>query len=185
MAFDRKNLSVIVNNVKSGNVPSLWLFYNSASDTVTTSGYFTDKRLNVGDQIDVLAANYQSIVRYRVSAVSATGAATVLAGATGTFTPGGVQLLSGSGAANVTSEITLMTSSTSAMAVTLADGVSGQRKVLKVKLHGGGSGDITVTPSNLKDGTTAVFDATNETLELVFADGAWQVVSNVGGVVVS
>jgi len=183
MAFDRKYLSIIVNNAKSGNVPSMWLFYNSASDTVTAAGFFTDKRLNVGDQILVLVAAFTSMVFYRVSAVSATGAATVLAGATGTFTPGGLQALSGSGAANVTSEITLMASGAGAMAVTLANGVAGQRKVLKFKTDGGG--DATVTPSNFKDGSTLTFGTVNQAAELVFIDSKWQLVSNVGSVTIA
>jgi len=176
MAFLRQNLSVVVNNAKNGAIPSLWMFYNSATDTVTAAGFFTDKRLNVGDQIDVLTADYTSITRYRVSAVSAKGAATVVASATGSYNPGGVQILTGAGAANVTDEITLLVT-TGSNAITLADGTEGQRKIVKVKTDGGSAA---FAPASLADGTTITMAEALDTVELVFADGAWQIISNIG-----
>jgi len=173
MAFNRENLSIVVNNAKNGEVPSQWLFWNENTDTVTDAGYFTDFRLRVGDQIDVLVAAFTSIVRYRVSAVT-DGAATVVAGATSVYNVGGVSTRSGAGAVDVTNEITLLVT-TGANALTLADGVAGQRKIIKMKTDGG---DGTLTPANLADGTTLTFDAVNEYCELVFADGNWQIVSN-------
>lgn len=77
MAFDRENLSIITNNVKAGVVPSKWMFWNESSDTVTAAGYFTDNRLAVGDQIEVVVAAYTSVLHYYVSAVSS-GAATAV-----------------------------------------------------------------------------------------------------------
>lgn len=78
MAFNRENLSVMVNNAKSGTVPATYSYWNEANDTVTAAGFFTDKRLNVGDQMDVIASAYTARVPYYVSAVS-NGAATVTA----------------------------------------------------------------------------------------------------------
>ena len=78
MAFDRENLTIVTNNVKSGVVPAKYWFYNESDDTVTTAGYFTDLRLHVGDIIEVLKADYTSISVYRVSAVTTAGAATAV-----------------------------------------------------------------------------------------------------------
>ena len=78
MAYDNKNLTISSGNVKSGAVPAMYTFYNSASDTVTSAGYFVDSRLVVGDIIIVQTADFTSITFYRVSAV-VSGAATVLA----------------------------------------------------------------------------------------------------------
>lgn len=170
MAFNRENLSIVVNNAKQGQVPSQWLYWNEASDVVTGALFFVDKRLAVGDQIDVLLANFTAITRYRVSAVSH-GKATVVASATATYNPGGVDTRAGKGEVSVINEITLVTT-TGASALTLADGVNGQRKVIKMITDGG---DATLTPAHFADGTTITFDNT-DVAELVFADSKWQLV---------
>lgn len=175
MAFNRENLTIVANNAKAGEVPKQWLYYNEASDTVTDAGFFTDYRLAVGDQIDVLVAAYTSIGRYRVSAVS-DGAATVVASATTTFSPGGVDTRTGAGAVSITAEVTLVVT-TAADALTLADGVTGQRKIIKMKTDGG---DGTLTPASFADGTTITFNDAGDVVELVFADSKWQVVANSG-----
>lgn len=178
MAFNRENLSIVVNNVKSGEVPSQWLYYNDGDDTLTAAGFFTDNRLNVGDQIDAVSDDYKTITRYRVSAASG-GDATVLASATSTYNVGGVQTLTGAGAVDVVNEVTILVT-TGADALTLADGVTGQRKVIKMKTDGG---DGTLTPENLADGTTITFGDVGDVVELVFADSNWQIVANSGAVV--
>ncbi|MCP3684177.1 MAG: hypothetical protein GY861_15960 [bacterium] len=178
MAFDRENLSIIVNNVKSGEVPTSWLYYDSAGDTVTAAGYMTDYRLNVGDMVEVLAAAYTSTALYRVSAVT-DGAATLVASANSTYNPGGLQALSGAGAVDVVNEVTLWTT-TGANAGTLADGTAGQRKVVKCVSDGG---EGTLTPSNLLDGATLTFTEVNDVCELIFDGTNWNVVSNSGVVV--
>jgi hypothetical protein len=78
MAFTRENLTIMSNNVKSGVVPAPYFYYNEAGDTVTDAGFFVDTRLNVGDIIQELKADYTVLTFYRVSATTA-GAATVLA----------------------------------------------------------------------------------------------------------
>lgn len=179
MAFNRENLTIIANNAKSGVVPSLWFYWNEASDTVTTSGFFTDKRLNVGDQIEVLVAAFTSSTRYRVSAVT-DGEATVVATSVTSLTLGGVQTLTGAGAVDVTNETTLLVT-TGANALTLAAGTfEGQRKVIKMKTDGG---DGTLTVTNFKDGTTITFNDINDVVELIYADAKWQLISNSGATV--
>jgi len=174
MAFNRQNLSIVVNNAKSGAVPALWSYYNDGDNDVTVAGFFTDKRLVVGDQIECLSDNYTILTRYRVSAVT-DGAATAVASATTTYNPGGIDTRTDAGAVSITNEVTLVVT-TGAKAITLADGINGQRKVIKMKTAGG---DATLTPANLADGTTITFAVVGDTVELIFADSNWQIISNI------
>lgn len=79
------------------------------------------------------------------------------------------QSLSGAGAVDVTSSVTHITT-TGADALTLADGVSGQRKYI-VMIADGGAG--TLTPTNLGNGTTITFDDVGDSADLLFTNGAW------------
>lgn len=179
MAFNRKNLSIVCNNAKAGEVPSLWLYYNDGDDDVTAAKFFVDKALRVGDQIDSVKDDYTVVTRYRVSAVSA-GKATVVASATGTYNPGGIDTRTNAGAVSITNEITLLVSTAGTPAITLADGVNGQRKIIKMKTDGG---TMTLTPAHFADGTTIEFADALDTVELVFADSKWQLISNVGATI--
>lgn len=178
MAYVPSDLSVVVNNVKAGVVPSHWIYYNRATDTVTAAGFFTDARLAVGDQITVLVAAFTSTALYRVSAVSEQNA-TVVASGNVVVTAAGVQSLSGAGAVDIVNGVTLWTT-TGANAGTLADGAEGQRKIVKCIVDGGAG---TLTPTNLLDGTTLTFTEVNDAVELVFAGATWNVVANNGVVV--
>lgn len=176
MAFTLERLSIIVNNAKSGKVPSMWLYYNGADDTVTDANFFVCDALTVGDQIDVLADDYGTVARYRVSAVSE-GKATVLGTSSIVSNPNGVQTLSGAGAVDIITGTTILTNPAGATALTLVDGYQGQRKVIKLKTAGGGT--ATLTPTNLMDGSTIAFTEVNDTVELVFAGTEWCIVSNI------
>lgn len=178
MAYSIERLTVVANNAKSGAQPKLMFYYNSASDDVTAAGYFVDNRLSVGDQIIVVAANYTSQTTYRVSAVSA-GAATVVALTTSILLTAGEQTLSGAGAVDVTNGVTLLVT-TGANALTLADGVSGQRKIIIMKTDGG---DGTLTPTHFKNGSTITFGDVGDSVELIFADSAWCLLSNNGATI--
>ena len=97
---------------------------------------------------------------------------------------GGVQTLSGAGAANLTDLITELTTGAGAAAVTLADGsTSGQIKIINHIVDGGGT--ATVTPTTFANGTTIAFDAVGESVTLVWnSSGGW-VASSVNGATVS
>lgn len=71
----------MTNNVKAGVVPAVYAYWNEDDDTVTGAGFFVDYRLNVGDQIWVIADDYTAQVLCYVSAVS-DGSATVTASTT-------------------------------------------------------------------------------------------------------
>jgi hypothetical protein len=67
-----------------------------------------------------------------------------------------------------------ITNATAAIAATLADGVVGQIKVIKLKTKD--TNNMVLTPANLGDGTTITFDATGEVAVLMFLGTAWEVI---------
>lgn len=55
MAFKEQNLSCVSNNQKTGVVPALWIYWNEASDTVTTAGFIPAKYgMSAKDQVLVI-----------------------------------------------------------------------------------------------------------------------------------
>ena len=112
-----------------------------------------------------------------------TGAFTTNATYNATIT-GGVQALSGAGAADLTNLITELTTAAGAAAVTLADGsTSGQVKIINHIVDGGGT--ATVTPTTFANGTTIAFDAVGESVTLVWNSTVGWVASSVNGATVS
>ena len=97
---------------------------------------------------------------------------------------GGVQALSGAGAANLTDLITELTTAAGAAAVTLADGsTSGQIKIINHIVDGGGT--ATVTPTTFANGTTIAFDAVGESVTLVWNSTVGWVATSVNGATVA
>ena len=96
---------------------------------------------------------------------------------------GGVQALSGAGAADTTNLITELTTAAGAAAVTLADGTTaGQIKIITMVVDGGGT--ATVTPATFANGTSMAFADVNDTVMLAWANTiGWVIVSNSGAVV--
>jgi hypothetical protein len=79
-----------------------------------------------------------------------------------------IQELSGPGAINVTSAVTLLTT-TGADAFTLAAGATfGQVKTIILVQDGG---DATITPASLSGGTTITLSAAGESVQLLYAGG--------------
>jgi len=111
-----------------------------------------------------------------------TGAITTNATYNGTIT-GGVQALSGAGAADLTNLVTELTTAAGAAAVTLANGTTaGQIKIITMVVDGGGT--ATVTPATFANGTEIAFADVNDTVMLVWANTiGWVIVSNSGAVV--
>ena len=97
---------------------------------------------------------------------------------------GGVQALSGAGAADTVNLITELTTGGGAAAVTLADGTtSGQMKIINMIVDGGGT--ATVTPTTFANGTTIAFDAVAESVTLVWNSTIGWVATSVNGATVS
>ena len=97
---------------------------------------------------------------------------------------GGVQALSGAGAADTVNLITELTTAGGAAAVTLADGsTSGQIKIINHIVDGGGT--ATVTPTTFANGSTIAFDAVGESVTLVWNSTVGWVASSVNGATVA
>lgn len=91
------------------------------------------------------------------------------------------QVLAAAGAVNLTTKATLLTSTGSGYAATLAAGYDGQEKFIKFKTDGGG--DVTLTPSSLQGGTTITFNDAGDFVNLMFLDGKWNILVNSGATI--
>lgn len=78
MAYNRENLTCYANNARTGVQPALWLYDNSAGDTVTTAGFIKDNRIAKNDYVTVVSTSDHKRTEYYVSAVT-NGAATLVA----------------------------------------------------------------------------------------------------------
>lgn len=79
------------------------------------------------------------------------------------------QTLTDAGAVTLTESTTFLVT-TGAAAITLADGTENQHKLIVMKTDGGAA---TLTPTNLSNGTTIVFDDVGDSASLYFVDGSW------------
>jgi hypothetical protein len=120
-------------------------------------------------------------VGYPVRVDSETGVLEQFDGSTWSIVKGKTvpQTLTGAGAVALTTYATLLVT-TGANALTLAAGVDGQRKLIKMKTDGG---DGTLTPNSLQGGTTITFNDAGDFVELVYLDGKWNIVVNSGATV--
>ena len=85
----------------------------------------------------------------------------------------GVQTLTGSGSTgviNLTDTVTLLVTTGSSQAFSLADGVEGQLKIISMKTDGGSG---IVTPANFVNGTTITFDDVEDTVTLLDQSTGW------------
>ncbi len=79
------------------------------------------------------------------------------------------QTLTDAGAVTLTQSTTFLVT-TGAAAITLANGVENQHKLIVMKTD---SGTATLTPSSFSNGTTIVFDDVGDSASLWFVDGSW------------
>lgn len=96
---------------------------------------------------------------------------------------GAVQALSGAGAVNLTTLTTAFTSTAAGNALTLADGVAGQLKMIVYVAEAAGGDTGILTPTNLGAGSTITFNAIGNSCLLQFIGTDWWVVSLNGAVV--
>ena len=122
----------------------------------------------------------------------ATSATIARTDATNTFTGnqifsnaiiGAVQALSGPGAVNVTQLTTAFTSTGTGDALTLADGVAGQLKMIVYVAEAAGADTGILTPTNLGAGTTITFNNVGDSVTLQFIGTDWWVIGLRGAVV--
>ena len=100
----------------------------------------------------------------------------------GNKTVGTTEAVNSATALSLNTMISELTTAGSGLAMTLANGVVGQIKIITMVVDGGGT--ATLTPTTFANGSTIAFDAVNETVMLVYANTiGWVVVSNSGATV--
>ena len=78
-------------------------------------------------------------------------------------------------AIEITNPVTEVNATSAAAPCTLADGANGQVKTI-INVSTGGTNAITITPSNLRGGTTVTLNAPGETVTLMFKNSNWNVI---------
>ena len=100
----------------------------------------------------------------------------------GAKTVGATEAVNSATALSLNTMISELTTAGSGLAMTLANGVVGQIKIITMVVDGGGT--ATLTPATFANGSTIAFDAVNETVMLVYANTiGWVVVSNSGATI--
>jgi hypothetical protein len=85
-------------------------------------------------------------------------------------------------AIEVTNAVTEVNASSAAAPCTIADGANGQIKTI-INVSTSGTNAITITPANLRGGSTVTLNAVGETVTLIFKNSNWNVMAGHGFVV--
>ena len=80
-----------------------------------------------------------------------------------------------SSAIEITNPVTEVNATSAAAPVTLADGANGQIKII-LNISSSGTNAVTITPSNLRGGTTIVLNAPGESVQCIFKNSNWNVI---------
>jgi len=86
-----------------------------------------------------------------------------------------VEIVIADGAVSIIEALSTLDGTGEELALTLADGEEGQRKLL---LCIDATNDSIVTPANFANGASLTFDAAGEVADLVFANGTWNIIVN-------
>lgn len=175
MAFDINNFKEVGGNrnfVDGGQVYTL----HSSTDTVSTmlaDSYLDDLNgtLNVRDTIILNGSDFTQVARI---ATNSTGVVKV----TSAQVHSPAEELVSPGAVGLTTLITDLQSS-GADAITIADGVIGQVKIINFTIDGGNP--VTLTPATPLGFSTAAFGSIGDSLTLLFCALGWVVIGT-GGV---
>ena len=111
-----------------------------------------------------------------ISVSSTTGAVTVTS-STGDATVMGTQSLSGAGAVDITNTFTSLTTTGAAQALTLANGSTGQLKIITHTVDGGSA---VLTPTTKIGFSTITFTAVGDSVMLVYTSAGWAIVGSRG-----
>jgi len=85
-------------------------------------------------------------------------------------------------AIEVTNAVTEVNATSAAAPCTMADGANGQMKTI-INVSTAGTNAITITPANLRGGSTVTLNAVGETVTLIFKNSNWNVMAGHGFVV--
>ena len=87
-----------------------------------------------------------------------------------------------SAAIDVTSAVTEIDATSATAPVTLADGSNGQLKII-LNVSTSGTNAITITPTNLRGGSTITLNAPGESVMCIFKNSNWNVIGGNGFVI--
>ena len=87
-----------------------------------------------------------------------------------------------SAAIDITSAVTEINATSATAPVTLADGNNGQLKII-LNVSTSGTNAITITPANLRGGTTITLNAPGESVMCIFKNSNWNVIGGNGFVI--
>ena len=85
-------------------------------------------------------------------------------------------------AIEVTNAVTEVNATSAAAPCTIADGANGQMKTI-INVSTAGTNAITITPANLRGGSSVTLNAPGETVTLIFKNSNWNVMAGHGFVV--
>jgi hypothetical protein len=78
-------------------------------------------------------------------------------------------------AIEITNPVTEVDATSAAAPCTLADGSNGQIKII-INVSTAGTNAVTITPANLRGGTTITLNAPGETVQCIFKNSNWNVI---------
>ena len=84
-----------------------------------------------------------------------------------------------SSAIDITSAVTEVNATAGAAPCTLADGANGQIKII-LNVSSSGTNAVTITPSNLRGGTSITLNAVGESVQCIFKNSNWNVIGGNG-----
>ena len=87
-----------------------------------------------------------------------------------------------SSAIEITQPVTEVDATSATAPVTLADGANGQIKII-LNVSTSGTNAVTITPSNLRGGTTITLNAPGESVQCIFKNSNWNVIGGNGFVI--
>ena len=82
-------------------------------------------------------------------------------------------------AITVTEPVTEVNATSATAPCTLADGSNGQIKII-INVSTSGTNAVTITPANLRGGTTITLNAPGETVQCIFKNSNWNVIGGNG-----
>ena len=85
-------------------------------------------------------------------------------------------------AITVTEPVTEINATSATAPCTLADGANGQIKII-LNVSTGGTNAITITPANLRGGSTITLNAPGESVQCIFKNSNWNVIGGNGFVI--
>lgn len=143
----------------------------AAAGTLSAVGNFA---INT-DKFTVTAANGNTLV---AGSLDVTGLTTLTGGIVG-----GVQSLSGAGAVNLTTVLTVFTSTATGNALTLSNGIAGQIKTIAYVSEAAGADTGILTPTTPLGFSTITFNAIGDTATLQYTSVGWVILAVRGATV--